>query len=126
MRLVRTALFIVAFAPPAGAQQRLGPHPGSAYALFRPAPNLPPARPTSFVQSTAPHHRDYQWEGVAIGAIVGGASGAYLVLHDPDACETRGCGSETVLGALVFGVVGGFFGGIVGALIPKKPGPSTH
>ena len=54
-----------------------------AYALFRPAPAPPPARPASFIRR-AP---DYRWEGLAIGAIVGGTLVFFIV---NDGCDTHG------------------------------------
>jgi hypothetical protein len=122
---IHTALLSIVLVGPSKAQGRLGPPPGPAFALFRTNPTLPPARLASSIQSTVPHHRDYQWEGVAIGAIIGGALGAY-------GCRDCMCGyGDTCVGpmaaaAFLVAIPGAFLGGMVGALIPKKSLPSTH
>jgi hypothetical protein len=79
------------------------------------------------VQSTTPHHRDYQWEGVAIGAIVGAiVGGTYCAIGFRDFGEPGDSPVGFVAaGALIVGAVGGVLGGVVGALISKKPAPST-
>ena len=122
---LRTILLVIALVGPASAQERFGPPPGPAFALFRPAP--PPARPSSFIRSTGPDHGDYGLEGLAIGAIVGGVSvGSYVYRGTCDDPDWGGnCGIITLGGALVGGALGGFVGYLVGSFIPKRHSAST-
>jgi hypothetical protein len=120
---LRTILLVIALVRPASAQALGAPAPGPAFALFRPAPTLPPARPASFVQSSA---RDHLWDGLVIGGVVGAV---LLGTAFYSSCRNEGGGGDCFAGTLATApvgfVLGGFVGGLVGALIPKKPGPST-
>jgi hypothetical protein len=123
--VLRTTLLSIALVGRARAQGRLGPSPGPAFALFRPAPTQPPARPVSFIHSSAP---DYRWEGLAIGAIAVGVFAAYVVngvCNDPDN-GGGGCAVPTAEGLLFGATVGGVTGGLLGTLIPKNDSASTH
>ncbi len=123
--LARTAVFVVALAAPARAQQRLGPPPGPAFALFRPAPTLPPVQPASFIHSAAP---DYRWEGLTIGAIAVGTFFGVVALEfcgDPDSGRAGHCAGPGLEGFLVGATVGGIIGVIVGTFIPK-PTPNAQ
>ena len=121
---LRAILLVLALVRPASAQARFDPRPNLAFALFRPAPTPPPARPASFIHSKAP---DYRWEGLVIGAIAVGAFAAYFAFrmcNDPDSggggCFFRGVG-VTLLGA----TAGGFLGLFAGLVTPKNHSAST-
>ena len=119
--LVRTALFVIALAPPAGAQQRLGAPPGPAFALFRPAPTPPPAQPAAFIHTST---RDYRWELFAVGAIAVGVFGISVAqswCHDPDNGLPPHCARDTAVCFLVGASLGGLVGGLVGLAINKPP-----
>jgi hypothetical protein len=111
-------LIAIACVRPASAQVRVEPAPGPAYALFRPAPTPPPARPPSFI-SRAP---DYRWEGLAIGAIAGGV---YFGSVARTLCDGGNCVDGIAHGAALGGTLGGLFGCFVGMFIPKHHSAST-
>jgi hypothetical protein len=108
---------MIALVRPVNAQGPFGPAPGPAFALFRPAPTPPPARPASFIHR-AP---DYRWEGIAIGGIAGGLLFGIPVYRF---CSEDGGGGScilpTVFGAVLGGAAGGLFGCFVGMFIPKR------
>ena len=105
----------VVMLPQPSQGQRIAP--SSAYALFRPAPTPPPARPASFIHR-AP---DYRWEGLAIGAIVGGTLGVLVVNAG---CDTDGgCFTDAIGGMLLGGTAGGLFGLFAGLVTAKNTPP---
>jgi hypothetical protein len=92
-----------------------------AFALFRPAPTSPPARPASF-SGSAP---DYRWEGLAIGAFVGGAFAAFFVARSGEGGTCSGCFGEAVGVTLLGAAAGGLLGGFAGLVTPKNHPAST-
>ncbi len=116
-QIVRAALLSIVLAGPAGAQGRVGPPPGPAFALFRPAPTPPAERHEGFLHTSAP---DYGWEGIVIGGAIGAA---LLGTFGYALCRDEYSRGQCFLGALgvapVGFVVGGFVGGLVGIGIPK-------
>jgi hypothetical protein len=114
------AVGLVIFPQPSQGQRIASP----AFALFRPAPTPPPARPASFIHR-AP---DYRWEGIAIGGIAGGLLFGIAVHRFCKDGDTGGpsCISPTVFGAVLGGAAGGLFGCFVGMFIPKSHSASTH
>jgi predicted lipid-binding transport protein (Tim44 family) len=119
MNALRAILLVIACVSPASAQAPLAPAPGPAFARFRPAPTLPPARPASFI-GRAP---DYRWEGLAIGGIVGGL---YFGIAARSLCDGGSCITGTLYFAALGGAAGGLFGCFVGMFIPKSHAASTH
>lgn len=114
--LSRTTLFLTALVGPARAQGPLRPPPGPAFALFRPAPALPPARPASFIHDgdSSPRAipRTYWLEGGVAGGIGLGLVAAVLYgglcLEESQSC------TGTILGGFA---VGGALGFVAGALV---------
>jgi hypothetical protein len=119
--LLSPILLVIAFVRPANAQAPVpfGPAPGPAFAVFRPAPTPPPARPASFIHR-AP---DYRWEGLAIGAIAGGV---FFGIAARSLCDGGSCIPGTLYFAALGGAAGGLFGCFVGMFIPKHDSASTH
>lgn len=99
----------------------------------------PPAFPTFYPQigyereagqsytilGKAPTHesRDYRWEGLLAGSVMGAALGGYVFnawCRDPDNASRGSCVTRTVEGAVIGAVIVGTVGGLVGTLIPKS------
>lgn len=119
-------LLVIAFVRPASAQARFASTPGPTYALFRPAPTAPPARPEGFIHSSAP---DYRWEGLVIGGLIGGTLAAFLVSQSGDGGTCSGCVGEavgvTALGAAAGGLIGMFAGLVTAKNTSPRPDERT-
>lgn len=68
-------------------------------------------------QITVAPSKDHRWEGLGIGAAIGGAGVAFLGIGLCGGGE--GCIGPILLGAVGGAVVGGVIGGLIGAAIPK-------
>jgi hypothetical protein len=109
----------LALAGAAGAQERFGSAPGSAFALFRPTAQPPWHLPSSSTLHTYPP--TYYVEGAVVGAGVLATTGAWL---GAGLCDSADCTGATVTFALLTGVVGGVAGALVGgAFTAPHPRP---
>lgn len=81
-----------------------------------------PVAPSAVSVGTA---RDYRWEGMIGGAVLGGVAGMVLANGLCGNGGSSSCGSQTILAGVLGGAVGGTVGVFVGRLIPKKrPAPA--
>lgn len=73
-------------------------------------------------------HRDYTWEGVAVGAAILGTLGfigGYGLCHDLRESSTDSCTRTTISFGIMGTGIGAVLGGFIGSTIPKNSGAST-